>query len=145
MRPSARLAICVLAYLCAATLPASASAPPEAIAVLNVERAWVNASAHQDAKALAEILSENFVHVNFQGKVRHRQDELALVLEPKPYQQHTSEQTVDFAGDTAVVHGLNTITQGGRVVLRLRYTDVYVKSGNTWRALSAQETAISAK
>lgn len=124
---------------------AFASAPPAAVAVLDVERAWVNAIAHRDAKALAGILSENFVHVNFQGKLRHRKDELTLVLTPKPYSQNTSEQTVTFAGDTAIVHGINTIKQGAQVILRLRYTDVYVKTGNTWRALSAQETPIIVK
>ena len=124
---------------------AFASAPPAAVAVLNVERAWVDALAHRDVKALAGILSENFVHVNFQGKLRYRDDELKLVLTPKPYTQNTSDQTVDFARDTAIVHGINTIKQGAQVVLRLRYTDVYVKEGKTWRALSAQETPISAK
>ena len=124
---------------------ASAGAPPAAIAVLDVERAWVNAVAHRDAKALGGILSENFVHVNYQGKLRHRKDELTLVLMPKPYSQNTSEQTVDIAGEIAIVHGINTIKQDAQVVLRLRYTDVYVKTGNTWRALSAQETPIVAK
>ena len=135
----------LLLIAAALSTKAFASASPDAIAVLDVERAWVNAVAHRDAKALAGILSENFVHVNYQGKMRHRKEELTLVLMPKPYSQNTSEQTVDFAGDTAIVHGINTIKQGALVVLRLRYTDVYVKDGTTWRALSAQETPIASK
>jgi hypothetical protein len=54
-----------------------------------------------------------------------------------------SEQTVDFAGDVAVVHGLNTLTESGKRLARERYTDVYVKRDGTWMALSAQETAIA--
>lgn len=53
-----------------------------------------------------------------------------------------SEQTFDFAGSVAVVHGVNTITRAHKVS-RERYTDVYVNQNGTWLALSAQETAIA--
>lgn len=49
---------------------------------------------------------------------------------------------MDFAGDVAIVHGINTIVQGGRIVLRLRYTDVFFEERGKWKAISAQETAI---
>ena len=52
------------------------------------------------------------------------------------------KQTVDFTHNVAIVHGLNTISQSERVILELRYTDVYTKDGNTWRPISAQETPI---
>jgi len=55
---------------------------------------------------------------------------------------NATEQTVDFAGDAAVVHGLNTITQSGKAPARVRFTDVFVKQNGRWMALSAQETAI---
>ena len=108
----------ILALCVALPGPLRASAPPEAQAVLAQEGRWVNAIAKRDAKALGAILGENFVHINYQGTVRYREDELARVAQLKPYSQHTSEQTVDFFGNTAVVHGVNAITQGGKVVLR---------------------------
>jgi len=145
MRTFARNLIPVVLLAFCAALPAlvRASAPPEAQAVLAQESRWVNALAKRDAKALGAILGENFVHINYQGKVRYREDELARVATMKVYSQHTSEQTVDFFGNTAIVHGINSITQGGKVVLRLRYTDVYAKQQGRWVAVSAQETAIA--
>jgi hypothetical protein len=53
---------------------------------------------------------------------------------------HTSEQTVDFDGSIAIVHGMNTITQDKKTVVRLRYTDVYVQRSGHWLAIAAQET-----
>jgi hypothetical protein len=72
----------------------------------------------------------------------YRQAELAAVRRLKPYMQKTSEQTVDFTGDAAIVRGINTIARAGKTVLRLRYTDVYALRNGRWVAVSAQETAI---
>jgi len=127
----------------AAPIAACASASPAAQAVLAQEQRWVNAAARHDPKALARILVDNFIHITYQGTVRYRKDELAAIMAPRSYAQHTSAQTVDIVGDVAIVHGLNTITQKGHVVLRLRYTDVYTKEHGIWRALCAQETAIT--
>jgi hypothetical protein len=38
-------------------------------------------------------------------------------------------------------HGVNTMTQDGKVVGVSRFTDVFVLQNGVWLALSAQETA----
>ena len=134
-----------LALLCLLPLHAAASAGPKAIAVLDQEQRWIHAIAQRDAKTLASILSENFVHVNYRGELRYREEELAQISKGRPYQQNLGEQTVDFAGDAAVVHGVNTVRKDGKLVVRLRYTDVYRLESGTWKAISAQETTITAK
>jgi hypothetical protein len=53
-----------------------------------------------------------------------------------------SEQLVDIAGDTAVIHGLNTLIDNGKVLARERFTDVFQLQNGTWIALSAQETTL---
>jgi hypothetical protein len=137
-----RAAFLTMLMLVATSLPALASADPKAIAVLDQEQRWLKASVNRDAAALAKILAENFVHVNYGGTVTYREQELANVVKAKAYTQTTSEQTVDFAAaNVAVVHGLNTVSEKGKVVVRLRYTDVYVNQKGQWMALSAQETA----
>jgi hypothetical protein len=52
-----------------------------------------------------------------------------------------SEQIVDIAGDTAVIHGVNTLLQDGKTLARERFTDVFVLQNGIWMAISAQETA----
>jgi|SRR5580658_6450538 hypothetical protein len=139
-----RTALLTILLVAAASLPVWASADPEAIAVLGREHLWLKAIATRDAALLGTILAENFVHINYRGEISYREQELVNVVKAKPNAQVTTEQTVDFAGDrTAVVHGLNTVSQQGKVILRLRYTDVYVKLRGHWMALSAQETRIA--
>jgi hypothetical protein len=53
-----------------------------------------------------------------------------------------SEQMIDIAGNTAVIHVVNTLIQDGNVLARERFTDVFVLQNGSWIALSAQETAI---
>lgn len=132
------LALCMVL---AATAAAGASASPKAIAVLDTEAKWLKAVDTRDPNMLAQILADNFMHVTYQGQIRLRDQEVALAEKRKPYKQSTSYQTVDFPSSTvAVVHGIDTITQGGKPVMWLRYTDVYVNEHGHWRALSAQET-----
>ena len=59
---------------------------------------------------------------------------------PLPLTMTPSEQIVDIAGDTAVMHGVNTLTDAAGVLERERFTDVFVLQNGTWMALSAQET-----
>jgi hypothetical protein len=54
-----------------------------------------------------------------------------------------TEQTVDFAGDAAIIHGVNTVRQGGKTIERVRFTDVFFNRTGTWLAISAQETRIA--
>jgi hypothetical protein len=121
---------------------AGASAPDSAVVVLHQESRWLNAIVDGDAKICASILSPNFTHITSRGVLLHRAQELAA-LKKETFTMNASEQTVDFAGDAAVVHGLNTIVQSGKTLARERYTDVYAKQNGTWMALSAQETAIA--
>ncbi|MGC2632674.1 MAG: nuclear transport factor 2 family protein [Candidatus Cybelea sp.] len=125
-------------------MPASAraSAPDSAVAVLRQETRWLNAIVDGDAKIVASILSPNFTHITARGALLHRSQELAA-LKKETFTMNASEQTVDFASDAAVVHGLNTIVQSGKTLARERYTDVYAKQNGTWMALSAQETLIA--
>ena len=59
-----------------------------------------------------------------------------------PFTMNPSEQLVDIAGNTAVIHGVNTLMQDGKVLSRARFTDVFELQNGTWMALSAQETSI---
>src|SRR6202034_3127215 len=137
-------AVCAgaLGTLILTSASAGASAPDSAVAVLHQETRWLNAIVAGDAKIVASILSPNFTHITARGVLLHRAQELAA-LKKETFTMNPSEQTVDFAGDAAVVHGLNTLVQSGKTLARERYTDVYVKENGTLMALSAQETAIA--
>lgn len=121
----------------------AASSPPTAQQqVLRQEALWLKAVAARDASTLGAILDDGFVHVNYKGQVEGKAAMLARIGSGVSFGERTSDHRVTVVGTVAVVHGVNTVTSGGRVLAQLRYTDVYVLRGSVWKAISAQETLV---
>jgi hypothetical protein len=121
---------------------ASPSSPTDV--VIRLEAHWINAILDGDGATVAAILSADFKHITNDGSVIDRAQELASITK-EPFAIGLSEQTVDFdsTGDAAVLHGLDTITQPGKVTRHQRFTDVFFKENGKWMALSAQENVIA--
>jgi hypothetical protein len=127
----------------AALLPslAVAAASPKVTAVLDTERSWLKALTMHDTNALQKLLLPNYVHVDSSGRLYHRSDEIAGVKTMGPIHETWGQETVDFAGTAAIVHGISTSVNNGKTK-RERFVDVYQLIDNRWQALSAQETLI---
>lgn len=135
--------VAMLAVLLAMSGPAvPAAQTSNATAVFAVEKRWMEAYHRGDRGELAGVLAPGFIHVNYRGQISTRAQTLAA-MRPPVFQERTSDRSVVFVGDVAIVHGLNTIVQEQRVLIRLRYTDVYVHDDGNWLAVSAQETPIT--
>jgi hypothetical protein len=109
--------------------------------VLAQETRWLKAITDGDVATVEQLLDPSFKHINADGQFFDRAAELGT-MESLPFTMNPSEQMVDIAGDTALIHGVNTLIQDGGVVARERFTDVFVLRNGNWMALSAQETAI---
>jgi hypothetical protein len=101
----------------------------------------LTAIAEGDRATVESILAPSFKHINADGKLLDRAQETTGV-EKVSFTMNPSEQLVDIAGDTAVIHGVNTLTDNGKVLARERFTDVFELQSGTWIALSAQETTL---
>ena len=123
-----------------AGVPLPIDAPPCAD-VLAQEARWLTAITSGDRETVEAILSPTFRHVNADGQMFDRAQEIAAT-EPLPLVFNASDQMVDIAGATAVIHGINTVTQDGKVLDRERFIDVFVLQNGVWLALAAQETVI---
>ena len=109
--------------------------------VLAQERRWLTAITEGDRTIVESILGPNFKHINSDGKLLDRAQEIASIVKVS-FTMNPSEQLVDIAGDTAVIHGVNTLIDNGKVLATERFTDVFVLQNGTWMALSAQETTL---
>ncbi|WP_245541545.1 nuclear transport factor 2 family protein [Smaragdicoccus niigatensis] len=107
--------------------------------VLALEGRWLAAITAGDRATVDGILAQGFRHISSDGKLVDRAGEMASMT-PLPFTMNPSEQIVDIVGDTAVIHGVNTLMQDGKLVGRERFTDVFVRIDGKWQALSAQET-----
>ncbi len=109
--------------------------------VLAQERRWLTAITDGDRTTVESILGPSFKHINSDGRLLDRAQEIAGI-EKVSFTMNPSEQLVDIAGDTAVIHGVNTLIDNGKVLARERFTDVFELESGTWIALSAQETTL---
>jgi uncharacterized protein (TIGR02246 family) len=138
--------IFVLSLLCGSLAGAQTrSAPvPEEKAVRDAEARWVDALEHRDGAALQALLDEDFVDVTWKGEVRDRGAAIAALSAPgRPAMtQSLQDLRVRFAVPAvAIVTGVNAVSsESPEFSARIRFTDVFVKRGGAWRALSAQET-----
>ncbi len=130
-------------FMCASLGPcvAAASAPPDAITLLDRESRILAAVNAHDQHALRTMLDENFTHITARGTLSYRYELAAVVHGNAPVR--ASEQTVDFFGDVAIVQGVLTAARRFGLPLRFRYTDVYRMLGGVWLLKSAQETTIA--
>jgi len=108
--------------------------------VLAQEGRWLGAITAGDVATVESILTPTFKHINSDGRLIDRAEEVASMT-PLPFTMNPSDQVVDIAGNTAVVHGVNTLIQDGQVIGIERFTDVFELQNGRWLALSAQETA----
>ena len=135
------VAVCAVAAFITPFSGVAVAASSSQAAIFHQEARWLAAILSGDRNTIASILSENYKHVDSKGVLFDRREELASIVKVDG-KMKWSQQTIDFEGEVAIVHGVNTITESNKVS-RERYTDVYVKQNGTWLALSAQETAIA--
>jgi hypothetical protein len=109
--------------------------------VLAQEQRWLTAITEGDRTTVESILAPGFKHINADGLLLDRGQEIAS-MERVSFTMNASDQVVDIAGDSAVIHGVNTLVDGGEVLARERFTDVFMLQNGRWMALSAQETAL---
>ncbi|MGE5625460.1 MAG: nuclear transport factor 2 family protein [Bacillota bacterium] len=134
-------------YLLGLSLAATVLAAPANAAtgdeqtLLTLEQRWLTAGEQRDIPALKEILVDDFLHTTYLGTLRDKADHLKSTLAPAKSRQTLDDLKVRLYGDTGIVTGENVITaQDGSYVYKLRFTDVFVKRGGRWQAVSAQET-----
>jgi uncharacterized protein (TIGR02246 family) len=132
---------CATAALFLSVQPAPASTRADQAAIMRLEARWLIALRHGDRATIASILAPDYKHVTSSGKLLDREQEISAASEPAPPMKWT-DQTIDFAGETAIVHGLNTMTESGKAV-RERFTDVFVNERGVWLAIAAQETPVT--
>jgi ketosteroid isomerase-like protein len=113
-------------------------------AVLAADRAWAEAIARGDVKALGELFAEEFVIVSPNGELKNKQQELAN-LAPAPdvvtHYFRTEDAEARVYTDAAVVRGRavwKVDYKGREIDNNRRYTSTYVKRKGRWLLVAQQ-------
>jgi hypothetical protein len=133
-----------------ATLSARSAEPPaqtdDASALIALEHAWVEAIQKSDVNTLSTIFASTYVDTDETG---HRGNKTAVLSDLKSGALkmsliELSDMKPVIYGHAAVVTGASVqrgTYDGQPVAERIVFTDTFIRTGKTWRAVASQRTA----
>jgi len=132
---------CPLAY--AAPCPAGQARGENAL--IQIEHTWASALERRDKDALSCILAPEFQDADPEGNIIDRAATLAKAAAHMPVHHELHEMKAHVHGDFGYIRGLATaVDTQGKVVARVRFTDIYVYRDRRWQAVAAHESMLPA-
>jgi ketosteroid isomerase-like protein len=117
--------------------------PETEAALLELEQNWAAALGRRDADAVACMVADEFDDADVDGSLHTRSQMLAHISLRKPGSNHLTEMRAHVEGNFGFVRGLNEILDpSGKVVARVRFTDIFTYRDGRWQALAGQETLL---
>jgi ketosteroid isomerase-like protein len=141
-------ALLLAATMCIVSLFASAQANPEETAIRQIEQDWANANLKADTAALDRIVAADFVGTDPDGQMMSKAQYLAdLKSGALKFDSLTlNDVKVRILGDAAIVHVLDTEKssyKGKGTSGQYRWTDVFVKRGGRWVAVTSHGSKVA--
>jgi len=121
-----------------------ASQPKNDAALEQIEQQWARSLEQGDIAALDCILAEEFEDVGPDGALTDRATTLAKAAKHRPVRHELSDLHAHVQGDFGYIRGqAAAINPEGKVVARVRFTDVYAYRDGRWQCVAGQESLIS--
>jgi ketosteroid isomerase-like protein len=118
--------------------------PRTEAALIELEQNWAAALNRKDADSVACMVADEFEDAAVDGSLHTRRQMLEHIPQRKPGVNHLSEMRAHVDGNSGFVRGLNTVEDAfGKVVARVRFTDVFIYRNGRWQALAGQETLVA--
>ncbi len=142
--------LCVLLVACAAIGIAQGPQKPsgEEGRIIALESAWDQAEQNKDATALANLLSDNLVYVDYDGSLSNKQQFLASVKSANVSSEQINNEgvTVRLYNNVAVSTGIyrdKGVENGKPFQRRGRFTNVWINQNGAWQCIASQSTLIA--
>lgn len=112
-----------------------------------LNRQWMEAYTKRDTAFLESHMSDDYVGTFPDGTVHGKKGEIEAVASGAVSITHMvpREMTVHVYGDAAVITGQSCVratVDGQDIADELRFTDVWIKQENQWKAVASQVTRI---
>lgn len=134
------LLLCPLAV--AAPCPMGAARDNNAL--IQIEQIWARALEQRDAASLSCILAEEFEDTGPDGTLTDRAATLAKAAEHPALHHDLTDLHAHMHGDFGYIRGLATaINAQGKIVARVRFTDVYVYREGRWQCVAGHESMLT--
>ena len=117
--------------------------PKTEAALLELEQNWAQALGRHDADAVACMVADEFEDADVDGSLHTRSQMLEHIPQRKPGSNHLTEMRAHVEGNFAFVRGLNEVLDpSGKIVARVRFTDIFTYRDGRWQALAGHETLL---
>jgi ketosteroid isomerase-like protein len=117
--------------------------PKTEATLVQAEQNWAAALNRKDADAVACLLANEFEDADVDGSLHTRAQTLEHIPNKKPGTNQLSELRAHVDGNLGFTRGLATLTDtSGKVVARVRFTDVFTYRDGRWQALVGQESLL---
>jgi ketosteroid isomerase-like protein len=117
--------------------------PKTESALTEIENNWAAALSRKDAATVACMLADEFEDADVDGSLHTRSQTLDHIPNKKPGTNHLSELRAHVDGNSGFTRGLATLVDAnGKVVARVRFTDVFTYRDGRWQALAGQESLL---
>ncbi|HUM06183.1 MAG TPA: nuclear transport factor 2 family protein [Terriglobales bacterium] len=119
--------------------------PKSEAALIALERSWADALNHKNADTIACLLADEFEDADVDGSLHTRAETLAKIPNRKPDRTNRlTDLRAHIEGNMGYTRGLNEILDtDGKVVARVRFTDIFVYRDGRWQALAGHESLLS--
>jgi ketosteroid isomerase-like protein len=115
--------------------------PKTEAALIELEQDWAAALSRKDVDAVACMVADEFEDADVDGSLQTRNQMLEHIPHRKPGVNHLSEMRAHIEGNSGFTRGLATLVDAsGKVVARVRFTDVFTYRDGRWQALAGQES-----
>ena len=112
-------------------------------ALIELEQNWAAALSRKDADTVACMVAGEFEDADVDGSLHTRGQTLEHIPHRKPGVNPLSEMRAHVEGNSGFTRGLATLVDAsGKVVARVRFTDVFTYREGRWQALAGQETLL---
>ncbi len=134
----------LMACPCAMAAACPSGQAKDATALIQIEKEWAISLERKDAASLGCILAEEFQDVDPKGSISGRATTLAKAADHRPSHNELTELSPRVYGDFGYIRGLATATDSqGKVLGRVRFTDIYVYREGRWQAVAAHESMVT--
>jgi len=117
--------------------------PKTETALLELEQNWAQALGRHDADTVACMVAGEFEDADVDGSLHTRSQMLAHIPQRKPGSNHLTEMRAHVEDSFGFVRGLNEVLDpAGKIVARVRFTDIFAYRDGRWQALAGHETLL---
>jgi uncharacterized protein (TIGR02246 family) len=144
------VSLCAVLCVCAAFGTAQQRAKPngEEGRIIALESAWDQAEQNKDAAAVANLLADDLVYVDYDGSISTKEQFLADIKTSDITGEQINNEgvTVHLYNNVAVSTGIyrdKGIEKGKPFQRRGRFTNVWLNRNGKWECIASQSTLIA--